>query len=169
MPPADDSADTFPVNDRWPAELLFPFTSPFMWFALKKLAKNALQHYHSHQINLTEEGRMSLPPCPKCASEYVYQDQELLICPECAHEWNPTEPDADDDTPTAKDANGTQLQDGDKVTFIKDLKVKGSSLVLKIGTKAVIRRIVEGKDHQLDCRVDGAGEMMITAAFVKKA
>lgn len=92
----------------------------------------------------------------------------MLICPECAHEWNPSEA-PEDDTPTAKDANGTQLQDGDKVTFIKDLKVKSSSLVLKIGTKAVIRRIVEGKDHQLDCRVDGAGEMMITAAFVKKA
>lgn len=111
---------------------------------------------------------MSLPPCPQCASEYVYQDQELLICPECAHEWNPSEV-PEDDSPTAKDANGTQLQDGDKITFIKDLKVKGSSQVLKIGTKATIRRIVEGKDHQLDCKVDGAGEMMITAAFVKKA
>jgi len=111
---------------------------------------------------------MSLPPCPKCESEYVYQDQELLICPECAHEWNPSEA-PEDDSPTAKDANGTQLQDGDKITFIKDLKVKGSSQVLKIGTKATIRRIVEGKDHQLDCKVDGAGEMMITAAFVKKA
>ena len=111
---------------------------------------------------------MSLPACPNCASEYVYQDQELLICPECAHEWNPSEV-PEDDSPTAKDANGTQLQDGDKITFIKDLKVKGSSQVLKIGTKATIRRIVEGKDHQLDCKVDGAGEMMITAAFVKKA
>ncbi|MCV6587999.1 MAG: zinc ribbon domain-containing protein YjdM [Marinobacterium sp.] len=111
---------------------------------------------------------MSLPPCPKCNSEYIYQDQELLICPECAYEWNPSET-PEDDSPTAKDANGTQLQDGDKITFIKDLKVKGSSQVLKIGTKATIRRIVEGKDHQLDCKVDGAGEMMITAAFVKKA
>ncbi|WP_027857181.1 zinc ribbon domain-containing protein YjdM [Marinobacterium jannaschii] len=112
---------------------------------------------------------MSLPPCPKCNSEFVYQDQELLICPECAHEWNPSEAPAEDEAPTAKDSNGTLLQDGDKVTFIKDLKVKGSSQVLKIGTKAVIRRIVEGKDHQLDCKVDGAGEMMITAQFVKKA
>jgi len=112
---------------------------------------------------------MSLPPCPKCNSEYVYQDQELLICPECAYEWNPSQADEDDDTPKVKDSNGTLLQDGDKVTFIKDLKVKGSSQVLKIGTKAVIRRIVEGKDHQLDCKVDGAGEMMITAQFVKKA
>lgn len=112
---------------------------------------------------------MSFPPCPQCQSEYVYQDQEHLVCPECAHEWNPSVVEEPEDTITAKDANGTLLQDGDKVTFIKDLKVKGSSLVLKIGTKAVIRRIVEGKDHQLDCKVDGAGEMMITAAFVKKA
>ncbi len=111
---------------------------------------------------------MSCPPCPKCNSEFVYQDQELLICPECAHEWNPSE-SAEDDSPTAKDANGTQLNAGDKVTFIKDLKVKGSSQVLKIGTKALIRRIVDGKDHELDCKVSGAGEMMITAKFVKKA
>ena len=68
-----------------------------------------------------------------------------------------------------KDANGTLLQEGDKVTFIKDLKVKGSSQVLKIGTKAVIKRMVEGKDHQLDCKVDGTGDMMVTAKFVKKA
>ncbi len=74
-----------------------------------------------------------------------------------------------ENTVTVKDANGTLLAEGDKVTFIKDLKVKGSSLVLKIGTKAVIRRSVDGKDHQLDCKVDGAGEMMITAQFVKKA
>ena len=112
---------------------------------------------------------MSLPPCPKCQSEYVYQDQEQLICPECAHEWNPAEVAAEDQPLTAKDANGTLLQEGDKVTLIKDLKVKSSSLVLKIGTKAMIRRIVEGKDHELDCKVDGAGEMMVTAKFVKKA
>lgn len=68
-----------------------------------------------------------------------------------------------------KDANGTLLAEGDKVTFIKDLKVKGSSQVLKIGTKAIIKRIVEGKDHQLDCKVDGTGDMMVTAKFVKKA
>ncbi|MGK0445465.1 MAG: protein PhnA [Bermanella sp.] len=110
---------------------------------------------------------MSLPPCPKCQSEFVYQDQSHLVCPECAHEWNPDEPDAD--AIVMKDANGTLLAEGDKVTFIKDLKVKGSSQVLKIGTKAVIKRIVEGKDHQLDCKVDGTGDMMVTAKFVKKA
>ena len=110
---------------------------------------------------------MSHPPCPICKSEFVYQDQSLLICPECAHEWNPEEPD--EDALIVKDANGAQLAEGDKLTLIKDLKIKGSSQVLKIGTKAVIKRIVEGKDHQLDCKVDGAGEMMITAKFVKKA
>ncbi|KHA61507.1 alkylphosphonate utilization protein [Vibrio variabilis] len=110
---------------------------------------------------------MSLPPCPNCQSQYVYQDQSQLVCPECAHEWNPTE--IDESVFIAKDANGTALEEGDKVTLAKDLKVKGSSLVLKIGTKAVVRRIVEGKDHELDCKVDGAGEMMVTAKFVKKA
>ncbi|MGR5145548.1 zinc ribbon domain-containing protein YjdM [Photobacterium alginatilyticum] len=111
---------------------------------------------------------MSYPSCPNCESEFVYPDQNHLVCPECAHEWNPSEVDAED-TITVKDANGTLLSEGDKVTLAKDLKVKGSSLVLKIGTKALVRRIVDGKDHQLDCKVDGAGEMMVTAQFVKKA
>ncbi|WP_394248540.1 zinc ribbon domain-containing protein YjdM [Vibrio profundi] len=111
---------------------------------------------------------MSYPPCPACQSEYVYADQNHLICPECAHEWNPQEL-AEDEALNIKDANGTLLAEGDKVTLAKDLKVKGSSLILKIGTKAVVRRIVEGKDHQLDCKIDGAGEMMVTAKFVKKA
>ncbi|GIC78694.1 zinc ribbon domain-containing protein YjdM [Moritella sp. F3] len=110
---------------------------------------------------------MSLPPCPKCKSEFVYQDQNQLICPECANEWNPSE--LLEDIFIVKDANGTQLQEGDKLTLAKDLKVKGSSLILKVGTKAVIKRIIEGKDHQLDCKVDGVGEMMVTAKFVKKA
>lgn len=111
---------------------------------------------------------MSFPPCPNCQSEYVYPDQDNLVCPECAHEWNPQQLEAES-VITVKDANGTLLTEGDKVTLAKDLKVKGSSMVLKIGTKALVRRIVEGKDHQLDCKVDGAGEMMVTAQFVKKA
>jgi protein PhnA len=110
---------------------------------------------------------MSIPPCLKCNSEYVYQDQELLICPECAFEWSPLEV-ANENAVNVKDANGTLLEEGDKVTLAKDLKVKGSSLILKIGTKALIRRINDGKDHQLDCKVDGAGEMVVTAKFVKK-
>lgn len=111
---------------------------------------------------------MSLPPCPSCKSEYVYQDQTNLVCPECGYEWNPAE-QAEDDAVKVKDANGALLADGDKVTVIKDLKIKGSSQVIKIGTKALVRRIKDAKDHQLDCKVDGVGEMMVTAAFVKKA
>ncbi|SHG90963.1 zinc ribbon domain-containing protein YjdM [Ferrimonas marina] len=111
---------------------------------------------------------MSLPPCPACQSQYVYQDQSQLICPECGYEWNPVE-QAEAEKIVVKDANGSLLAEGDRVTLAKDLKVKGSSLVLKIGTKALVRRINDGKDHQLDCKVDGAGEMMVTAKFVKKA
>ncbi|MFD1382457.1 zinc ribbon domain-containing protein YjdM [Rhodanobacter aciditrophus] len=111
---------------------------------------------------------MSLPSCPSCQSEYVYQDQELLICPECGYEWNPVEV-AEDEAVNVKDANGALLEEGDKVTLIKDLKVKGSSQGLKIGTKALVKRIHDKKDHQLDCKVDGAGDMFITAKYVKKA
>ena len=111
---------------------------------------------------------MSLPPCPQCNSEYVYEDQNNLVCPECAHEWDPNAVDTDD-VINVKDANGTLLADGDKVTVAKDLKIKGSSQVIKIGTKAIIRRVLDKKDHELDCKVDGVGEMMVTAKFVKKA
>ncbi|BFM48081.1 zinc ribbon domain-containing protein YjdM [Marinomonas sp. THO17] len=107
---------------------------------------------------------MSLPPCVSCQSEYVYQDHILLICPECGYEWNPDE----EESVKLVDANGNLLTEGDKVTLIKDLRVKGRSQVLKIGTKALVRRIKDAKDHQLDCRVDGAGEMFISAHFVKK-
>lgn len=110
---------------------------------------------------------MSLPPCPACQSEFVYQDQNLLICPECGHEWDPNE--VDEDAILVKDANGALLEGGDKVIVIKDLKIKGSSQVIKIGTKALVRRVLDKKDHELDCKVDGVGEMMVTAKFVKKA
>lgn len=109
-----------------------------------------------------------LPPCPSCQSEYVYQDQSQLVCPECSYEWNPVEL-AEEQQIIVKDVNGALLSEGDKVTVVKDLKIKGSSQVIKIGTKALIRRLKEGKDHQLDCKVDGVGEMMVTAQFVKKA
>ena len=111
---------------------------------------------------------ISLPACPKCQCEYVYEDQQLLICPECAYEWNPSITN-DEDAILVKDANGTLLADGDKVTVAKDLKIKGSSQVIKIGTKALVRRVLDKKDHELDCKVDGIGEMMVTAKFVKKA
>ncbi|HCH32300.1 MAG TPA: alkylphosphonate utilization protein [Oceanospirillaceae bacterium] len=111
---------------------------------------------------------MPLPPCPSCQSEYVYQDQEHLICPECAYEWNPVE-EAEDAKLNIKDANGTLLAEGDNITLAKDLKVRGSSQVLKIGTKGVIKRMKDSNDHQLDCKVNGAVEMVITAKYVKKA
>lgn len=109
-----------------------------------------------------------LPPCPKCQSEYVYQDQNLLICPECAHEWDPNEVVVDEDVVIKKDSVGNILAEGDKVTVVKDLKVKGSSLVLKVGTKATIKRFVDG-DHDIDCKVDGQGDMMLKTSVVKKA
>lgn len=104
--------------------------------------------------------------CPKCQGEYAYQDQTQWICPECGHEW--IEGEADEDAVDIRDANGNPLAEGDQVTLIKDLKVKGSSTVLKIGTKAKIGRFAEG-DHDIDCRVDGAGSMMLKSKFVKKA
>ncbi|MEZ8826917.1 zinc ribbon domain-containing protein YjdM [Vibrio amylolyticus] len=110
---------------------------------------------------------MSIPPCPACQSTFVYQDQNQLICPECAHEWNPLE--LEENAFKVHDVNGALLEEGMKVTLIKDLKVKGSSLIMKIGSKAIIKRIIEGKDHQLDCKVDGIGEMLVTAKYVKKA
>ena len=109
----------------------------------------------------------SLPPCSNCGSEYAYQDQSLLVCPECAHEWNPEESDNDDEL-SLKDAVGNDLAEGDKVTLIKDLKVKSSSTVLKVGTKVTIKRFVDG-DHDIDCKVDGAGAMMLKSKFVKKS
>jgi len=109
-----------------------------------------------------------LPPCPKCQSEYVYADQQMLICPECAHEWNPNIAEVDEDAISLRDAVGNELAEGDKVTLIKDLKVKGSSQVLKVGTKAQIKRFVDG-DHDIDCKVDGSGNMMLKSKFVRKA
>lgn len=111
---------------------------------------------------------MSLPACPKCQSTYTYEDGSLLVCPECAHEWNPSQSSEDSEAqPSVKDANGNTLYEGDSGTLIKDLKVKGSSRVLKIGTKVKINRIVDG-DHNIDCRVDKVGEMMLKSEFVKK-
>lgn len=110
---------------------------------------------------------MSLPPCPKCHSEYTYEDNGLFICPECAYEWNESESAAETDQLIVKDANGNLLTDGDSVTVIKDLKVKGSSSMLKIGTKVKNIRLVEG-DHNIDCKIDGFGPMKLKSEFVKK-
>lgn len=114
---------------------------------------------------------MSLPACPKCQSIYTYEDGDLLICPECAHEWSAAEVAANEVAAVIKDANGNELNDGDTVTVIKDLKVKGSSLVVKVGTKVKnIRLLPDSNDgHDIDCKIDGIGPMKLKSEFVKKA
>ncbi|MGG3800843.1 zinc ribbon domain-containing protein YjdM [Metabacillus fastidiosus] len=107
-----------------------------------------------------------LPNCPECHSQYTYEDGSLLVCPECAHEWT-LEIGNNEDEKIIKDANGNVLNDGDSVTVIKDLKVKGSSLVVKIGTKVKNIRLVDG-DHDIDCKIDGFGPMKLKSEFVKK-
>lgn len=107
-----------------------------------------------------------LPPCPKCQSTFAYEDGGLLICPECAHEWAPSAA-AEAEATGFRDANGTLLADGDTVTVIKDLKLKGSSQVLKVGTKVKNIRLVEG-DHNIDCKIDGFGAMKLKSEFVRK-
>lgn len=108
--------------------------------------------------------------CPQCGSEHVYQDGDLWICPECAHEWNPGDASAEAAEQGVKDANGNPLADGDTVTVIKDLKVKGSSLVVKGGTKVKGIRLVEATDgHNISCKIDGIGAMNLKSEFVKKA
>lgn len=110
----------------------------------------------------------NLPKCPKCNSEYTYEDGLLFVCPECANEWDKTIVENDSSqVQTIKDANGTVLHDGDTVTVIKDLKVKGSSLVVKVGTKVKNIRLVSG-DHDIDCKIDGIGSMQLKSQFVKK-
>lgn len=112
----------------------------------------------------------TLPKCPKCSSEYTYQDRHLFICPECSHEWEDVAPSQPEEaTAVIKDAHGNVLQDGDSVTVIKDLKVKGSSLVVKVGTKAKNIRLLPGEDHDIDCKIDGIGAMKLKSQFVKKA
>jgi protein PhnA len=109
----------------------------------------------------------TLPPCSKCQSTYVYEDGGLFICPECAHEWPVVAAVVVDEVKVVKDANGNVLTDGDTVTVIKDLKVKGSSLVVKVGTKVKNIRLVES-DHDIDCKIDGVGPMKLKSEFVKK-
>jgi protein PhnA len=110
-----------------------------------------------------------LPPCPKCGSTLTYEDGALFVCPECAHEW-PREAAAEsvEAERVVRDAHGNVLKDGDTVTVIKDLKVKGSSTVVKVGTKVKGIRLVDG-DHDIDCRIDGIGAMGLKSEFVKKA
>ncbi len=109
----------------------------------------------------------NLPNCPKCNSEYTYEDMNLFICPECAYEWNANTVDEDDDTLVVKDSNGNLLSDGDTITVIKDLKVKGAPNPIKRGTVVKNIRLVEG-DHDIDCKIDGFGAMKLKSEFVKK-
>ncbi len=109
-----------------------------------------------------------LPHCPQCNSEYTYEDGTTLVCPECAHEWSKDAADGGDDEKVVRDSNGNVLADGDTVSVIKDLKVKGSSSVVKVGTKVKNIRLVDG-DHDIDCKVPGIGAMQLKSEFVKKA
>ncbi len=109
------------------------------------------------------------PACPSCSSTFTYEDRGLFVCPECAHEWSieavPEEAASD---PVILDANGNELKDGDSVTVIKDLKVRGSSSVVKVGTKVKNIRLLDG-DHDIDCKIPGVGSMMLKSEFVRKA
>lgn len=112
-----------------------------------------------------------LPACPLCKSAFTYEDGALLVCPECAHEWSPTAAPpaaAAEEGLVVKDAHGTQLAEGDSVTIIKDLKVKGATSALKVGTKVKNIHLVEG-DHNIDCKIDGFGAMQLKSEFVKKS
>ena len=111
------------------------------------------------------------PACPHCSSQLTYEDAGMYVCPECAHEWSKnaiSDPEDAEQKRVIRDAVGNELRDGDAVTVIKDLKVKGSSLVVKIGTKVKNIRLVEG-DHDIDCKIDGIGAMGLKSEFVKKA
>ena len=111
---------------------------------------------------------MSLPNCPQCKSEFTYEDGAMYVCPECAHEWSKdAAADTGEQAKVWKDANGNLLQDGDTVTVIKDLKIKGSSSVVKVGTKVKNIRLIDG-DHDIDCKIDGIGAMKLKSEFVKK-
>jgi protein PhnA len=108
------------------------------------------------------------PKCPSCSSEYTYEDGDLYVCPECAHEWPKSQAESAEESSVVRDAFGNVLNDGDSVTVIKDLKIKGSSSVVKVGTKVRNIRIVSG-DHDIDCKIDGIGAMQLKSEFVKKA
>lgn len=111
----------------------------------------------------------ALPDCPSCGSSYTYEDRSLFVCPECGNEWSGSEPSgASDDAVVHRDAVGNVLADGDSVTVIKDLKVKGASSALKAGTKVRQIRLVD-EDHNIDCKIEGFGPMKLKSEFVKKA
>jgi protein PhnA len=108
-----------------------------------------------------------IPNCPLCDCEYAYEDRNSYVCPECAHEWAVDSVAEVDQGPVYKDANGNVLNNGDTVSLIKDLKIKGTASKVKAGTKVKNIRLVEG-DHDIDCKIDGVGAMMLKSQFVKK-
>lgn len=111
----------------------------------------------------------TFPPCPECDSEYTYELGALLVCPECAHEWSPSEAAEGAAAAVIRDAYGNELHDGDTVTVLRDLKVKGSSSVVKVGTRVKNIRLVNGVgDHDIDCRIDGVGPMQLKSGVVKR-
>lgn len=111
----------------------------------------------------------TFPPCPECGSEYTYEMGALLVCPECAHEWSPSEAAEAAAAAVIRDAYGNELHDGDTVTVLRDLKIKGSSSVVKVGTRVKNIRLVQGiGDHDIDCRIDGVGPMQLKSSVVKR-
>jgi protein PhnA len=118
--------------------------------------------------NPTRNPMSDLPPCPQCHSQYTYADGDLFICPDCAHEWGQDAAVAATEVRVWKDAYGNVLKDGDSVTVVKDLKIKGSSSVVKVGTKVKNIRLIEG-DHDIDCKIEGFGSMQLKSEFIKKA
>lgn len=110
-----------------------------------------------------------LPKCPKCDCEYTYEDRDMIVCPDCGHEWTgeASEPEEDGGL-TVLDAHGNKLEDGDSITVVKDLKVKGAASALKVGTKVKNIRLVDG-DHNIDCKIPGFGAMKLKSEFVKKS
>ena len=138
----------------------------------KKLMKKEENNDNEFQVGQplpTQKGHhmTTLPKCPLCSSEYIYEDGEMYVCPECAHEWAKAAAESAETGSVVRDAFGNVLNDGDSVT-VKDLKIKGSSSVVKVGTKVKNIRIVSG-DHDIDCRIDGIGAMQLKSEFVKKA
>lgn len=135
------------------------------------MLKPKKQHTITRDKCIEIEMKMSnLPNCPKCHCDYTYEDGDLIICPECAYEWKEGESSTQEEITVIKDANGQVLVDGDSVTVIKDLKIKGSSQVVKVGTKVKnIRILADATDgHNIDCKIDGIGAMKLKSEFVKK-
>ncbi|RMG91791.1 MAG: alkylphosphonate utilization protein [Zetaproteobacteria bacterium] len=111
----------------------------------------------------------TLPSCPQCGSTYTYEDRGVYVCPECAHEWTDQQDNSTTEAPAVRDAHGTPLADGDTVVVLKDLKIKGSSAVVKVGTKVKNIRLKPESDHNIDCKIPGIGSMSLKSEFVRKA